>query len=62
MDSFINVIALLILHADIKVNSEKSQTSQLRILYSADEDNLGPFDSKIDCLCQSIKINNSKHV
>ena len=35
-----------------------SQTSRLRILYSADEDNLSPFDSKIACRCQSIKLNN----
>ena len=28
-----------------------------RILHSAEEDNLSPFDSKIACLCQSIKIN-----
>ena len=25
-------------------------------------DNLSPFDSKIACLCQSIEINNSKHI
>ena len=40
----------------------ESETSQLRILHSAEEDNLSPFDSKISCLCQSIKINNNKHV
>ena len=32
------------------------------ILYSAEEDILSPFDSKIACLCQSIGINNNKHV
>ena len=38
------------------------ETSQLRIPHSAEEDNLSPFDSKIACLCQSIEINNNKHV
>ena len=36
--------------------------SRVRILLSAEEDNLSPFDSKIACLCQSIKINNNKYV
>ena len=34
----------------------------VRILRSAQEHNLSPFDSKIACLCKSIKINNNKHV
>ena len=34
----------------------------VRILYSAEENNLSPFDSNIACLCQSIDINNNKHV
>ena len=38
-----------------------SETSQLWILHSAEEDNLSPFDSKIACLYQSIEINN-KHI
>ena len=33
-----------------------------RILHSAEEDNLSPFDSKIACLCQSIEIKNNTHV
>ena len=33
----------------------------VRILLSAEEDNLSPFDSNIACLCQSIEINNNKH-
>ena len=33
----------------------------VRILHSAEEDNLSPFDSKIACLCQSIEINNNTH-
>ena len=36
--------------------------SWVRILPSAEEDNLSPFDSNIACLCQSIEINNNKHV
>ena len=34
----------------------------VRILHSAEEDNLSPFDSNITSLCQSIEINNNKHV
>ena len=34
----------------------------VRILHSAKEKNLSPFDSKIACLCRSININNNKHV
>ena len=34
----------------------------VRILPSAEEDNLFPLDSNIACLCQSIEINNNKHV
>ena len=37
------------------------ETSQVRILHSAEEDKLSPFDSSIACLCQSIKISNNKH-
>ena len=33
----------------------------VRILHSAEEDNLSPFDAKFACLCQSIEINNNKH-
>ena len=39
-----------------------SQTSKVRILHSAEEDDLSPFNLKIACLYQSIKINNKKHV
>ena len=38
------------------------ETLWVRILHSAEEDNLSPFDSKIACLCQSIKINNNKYI
>ena len=34
----------------------------VRILHSAEEDNLYPFDTKTACLCQSIEINNNKYV
>ena len=36
--------------------------SWVQILYSTEEDNLSPFDSKIACLYQSIEINDNKHV
>ena len=35
---------------------------RVRILHSAEEDNLSPFDSNIACLCQSIEINNNKQI
>ena len=38
------------------------QRPWVRILHSAEEDNLSPFDSTIACLCQTIEINNSTHV
>ena len=38
------------------------ETLWVRILYSAEEDNLSPFDLKIACLCQSFEINNNKHI
>ena len=34
----------------------------VRILASPEEGNLSPFDSKIPCLFQTIKINNNKHI
>ena len=34
----------------------------VRILHSAAEDYLSPFDSNIACLCHSIEININKHV
>ena len=34
----------------------------VRILHSTEEDNLSAFQSKIVCKCQSIHINNNKHV
>ena len=39
-----------------------SETLWVRILHSAEEDNLSPFDSKNACLCQSIEINNNKYI
>ena len=38
------------------------QRPWVRILHSAEEDNLSPFDLKIACLCRGIEINNNKHV
>ena len=37
------------------------ETLWVRILHSAEEDKLSPFDSKIACLCQSIDIKSNKH-
>ena len=34
----------------------------VRIMHSADEDNLSPFDSNIACQCQSIGSNNNTHI
>ena len=34
----------------------------VRILLSTEEDNLSPFDLNINCLCQSIEINNNKQI
>ena len=36
------------------------ETLWVWILHSAEDDNLSPFDSKIACLCQSIKISKNK--
>ena len=36
--------------------------SRVQILLSAEEHNWSPFDLNIACLCQSIEINNNKHV
>ena len=38
------------------------ETPWVRILHSAEEDNLSPFDSKILSLYQSIEISNTKYV
>ena len=39
-----------------------SQTSHVRILHSAERDDVSSFNSKTVCLCQSIKISYNKHV
>ena len=49
------------LSAGIQSVGDSFQIPCVRILHSAEEDNLSPFDSKSVCLCQSIEINN-KHV
>ena len=38
------------------------ETLWFRILHSAEEDNLSPFDSKTACLCPSIEINNKMYI
>ena len=54
-------IALSICQRAFSLLEIRFQRSWVRILHSAEADNLPPFDSKIVCLCQSIEINN-KHV
>ena len=49
------------LSAGIKSAGDSVPKTLVQILHSAEEDNWSPFDLKIVCLCQSIKINN-KHV
>ena len=49
---FVHICILCTIHICIHV----------RILYSTEEGNLPPFDSKIACLCQSTEINNNKYV
>ena len=50
------------LSAGIQSAGDSIPETLVRILHSAEEDNLSTFDSKIACLCQSIKINDSKHI
>ena len=50
------------LSADIQSAGDSVPETQVRILHSTEEDKLTPFVSKLACLCQSIEINNSKHV
>ena len=38
------------------------ETLWVRILHSAEEDNMSPFDSKIASLCKSIEINNNIYI
>ena len=44
------------------IHGWNSPDDYMQILLSAEEDNLSLFDSQIACLCQSIEINNNKHV
>ena len=54
----------LILDSSVGLSASIQFTSDLvsGILHSAEEHNLSPFDLNIDCLCQSIEINNNKYV
>ena len=47
------------LSVDIQSAGDSVPVTLARILHSAQEDDLSPFDSKIACLCQSIEINNN---
>ena len=50
------------LSVGIQSSGDLVSKNLVQILHSAVEDKLCPFDLKITCLCQSIKINNDKHV
>ena len=53
---------LVSLSASIQSARELVSGARVQILHSAEEHNLSPFDLNIACLCQSIEINNNKHV
>ena len=63
-DGLLSLIYSVILDSSVGLSAgiqsaEDSVTETLvRILHSADGDNLSPLDSKIAYLCQSIEINN----
>ena len=50
------------LSAGIQSAGDSVPKTLVQILHSAEEDTLSPFELKITCLCQSMKINNNKHV
>ena len=50
------------LSASIQSAGDLVSETLVRILHSAEEDNLSPLDSKIACPCQSFEINNSKQI
>ena len=67
MGYWVKVFSLIInssvgLSAGIQSVGDSVPETIVWILHSAEEDNLPSFDSKITCLCQSIEINNNKHV
>ena len=53
---------IVFLSAGIQSAGDSVPKTLVQILHSAEDDNLSPFDLKIACLCQSIEINNNKHV
>ena len=54
-------IAQLVCQKAFSVLANRCLRPCVRILHSAEEDDLSPFDSNIAFLCQSIEINNNKH-
>ena len=55
-------IAQSVCQQEFSLLANRCMRPWVRILHSAEEDNLSPFDSNIACLCQTIEINNNKHV
>ena len=67
MGCWVQVFTLILdssvgLSAGIQSAGDSVPKTLVQILHSAEEDNLSPFDLKTACLCQSIEINNNKHV
>ena len=60
--SRVEVFSLILdsLILDSSAGDSVPETLWVRILHSAEEDNLSHFDSNIACLCQSIEIKNNK--
>ena len=50
------------LSAGIQSAGDSVPVTLVRILHSAEDNNLSPFDSKIACLCHSTEINNNKNM
>ena len=64
---WVQVLSLILdssvgLSAGIQSAGDSVPKTLVQILHSAEKDFLSPFDLKIVCLCQSIEINNNKHV
>ena len=73
-NTYFKYVLLLLCAGNLRINStlwndKRLQLSYIwclrpwvQILHSAEEDSFSPFDLNIACLCQSIEINNNKHV
>ena len=61
MQAYRSSIAQSVCHRAFRLLAIWCLRSWVRILHSAEEDNVSPFDSNIVCLSQSIDINNNKY-